>query len=152
VRRYTLGEIPTEEVAMAAKLPDEVKALIDAPNFWHVSTVNPDGSPQSTVMWVDRRGERLMFNTAIGRVKQRNLALDTRVCVSGFDPAHPYSNVSIQGQVVETVEGDQALADIDALANKYMGVETYPFLAPGERRITYLVEPRTVWYRPPAAR
>ena len=137
---------------MAAQLPDEVKAFLDAPNFWHLATINPDGSPQSTVMWADRRGDRVMVNTAIGRVKTRNLAHDQRVCLSLSDPEHPYSNVSIQGRVVETIEGDRALADIDGLATKYMGVETYPFLEPGERRITYLVEPRHVWYRPPATR
>jgi PPOX class probable F420-dependent enzyme len=137
---------------MAARLPDEVKALLDAPNFWHLATLNPDGSPHSTVMWMHRRDGRVMFNTAIGRVKQRNLAHDRRVSISLADPEHPYSNVSLQGHVVETVEGEGALRDIDALANKYMGVETYPFLQPGERRITYLVEPRTVWYRPPATR
>jgi PPOX class probable F420-dependent enzyme len=137
---------------MAARLPDEVKALLDAPNFWHLATVNPDGSPQSTVMWMHRRGDRIMFNTALGRVKPRNLAYDPRVCLSLADPEHPYSNVSIQGRVVETIDGEQALADIDRLATKYMGVETYPFLQPGERRVTYLVEPRHVWYRPPAQR
>jgi PPOX class probable F420-dependent enzyme len=137
---------------VSARLPDEVKALLDAPNFWHLATVNPDGSPHSTVMWVDRRGDHVFFNTALGRVKPRNLAHDPRVCLSLADPEHPYSNVSIQGAVVETVEGDEALRDIDALATKYMGVETYPFLQPGERRVTYLVEPRRVWYRPPARR
>ena len=137
---------------MAAQLPDEVKALLDGPNFWHLSTLNPDGSPHSTVMWMHRRDGRVMFNTAIGRVKHRNLSLDPRVCVSLSVPEHPYSNVSIQGVIAKTLEGDEGLADIDFLANKYMGVETYPFLAPGERRITYLVEPRSVWYRPPASR
>lgn len=137
---------------MAAQLPDEVKALLDAPNFWHLATVNPDGSPHSTVMWAHRRDGRIMFNTALGRVKTRNLAHDPRLCFSLADPEHPYSNVSIQGHVVETIEGDQAFADIDSLATKYMGVETYPFLQPGEQRITYLVDPTNVWYRPPAHR
>jgi PPOX class probable F420-dependent enzyme len=135
-----------------ARLPEEVKALLDGQNFWHLATVNPDGSPQSTVMWVHRRDVLVLFNTAFGRVKPRNLAHDPRVCLSLADPEHPYSNVSIQGTVVETIEGDDALRDIDLLATKYMGVETYPFLQPGERRITYLVEPRRVWYRPPASR
>lgn len=137
---------------MSARLPDEVKALLDGPNFWHLATINPDGSPQSTVMWVHRRGDRVLFNTALGRVKPRNLAHDRRVSLSVADPEHPYSNVSIQGTVVETIEGDEALRDIDSLATKYMGVETYPFLQPGERRVTYFVEPRHVWYRPPARR
>jgi PPOX class probable F420-dependent enzyme len=137
---------------MTATLPDEVKAMLDAPNFWHLATINPDGSPHSTVMWVHRRGGQIMFNTAIGRIKVRNVAHDPRVCLSLSDPAHPYSNISIQGTVVESIEGDEALHDIDALANKYMGVETYPFLQPGERRVTYLVDPGNVWYRPPATR
>jgi PPOX class probable F420-dependent enzyme len=137
---------------MAARLPDEVKALLDAPNFWHLATLNPDGSPHSTVMWMDRRDGLIVFNTSLGRIKPRNLAHDPRVCLSLADPEHPYSNVSIQGRVVETVEGGQALADIDRLATKYMGVETYPFLQPGERRVTYVVEPQSVWYRPPATR
>ena len=137
---------------MPARLPDEVKALLDGPNFWHLATVNPDGSPQCTVMWVGRRGDHVLFNTALGRVKPRNLAHDPRVALSIADPEHPYSNVSIQGVVVERIEGDEALHDIDSLATKYMGVETYPFLQPGERRVTYLVEPRHVWYRPPARR
>ena len=137
---------------MAARLSDEVKALLDAPNFWHLATLNPDGSPQCTVMWAHRRDDHVMFNTALGRVKPRNLAHDPRVALSLADPEHPYSNVSIQGTVVETIEGDEALRDIDSLATKYMGVETYPFLQPDERRVTYLVEPRHVWYRPPATR
>ena len=79
-------------------------------------------------------------------------ARDPRVALSLADPEHPYSNVAIQGVVVDTVDGDEALRDIDSLATKYMGVETYPFLQPGERRVTYIVEPRHVWYRPPATR
>lgn len=137
---------------MSARLPDEVKALLDTPNFWHLATVHPDGSPQCTVMWAHLRDGRVMFNTALGRVKPRNLAHDPRVTLSLADPEHPYSNASIQGAVGETIGGDEALRDIDSLATKYMGVETYPFLQPGERRVTYLVEPRHVWYRPPARR
>ena len=99
---------------MSARLPDEVKALLDAPNFWDLATVNPDGSPQCTVMWAHRRDGHVMFNTALGRVKPRNLAHDPRVALSLADPEHPYSNVSIQGTVVETIEGDEALRDIDS--------------------------------------
>ena len=64
---------------MTATLPDEVKAMLDAPNFWHLATINPDGSPHSTVMWVHRRGGQIMFNTAIGRIKVRNVAHDPLV-------------------------------------------------------------------------
>ena len=134
---------------MAARLPDEVKALLDAPNFWHLATLNPDGSPHSTVVWVGRRGEHVVINSPVGRVKPRNIANDPRVSLSVSDPEHPYSNVSIQGTVVETVEGDEAVADIDRLAAKYLRVEKYP-LKPGEGRVTFVIEPKSVLYRPPA--
>ena len=135
-----------------AKLTDSQLAFFEEPFVGIATTIREDGSPHNTVVWVDVDNGVPSFNTALGRVKPRNLAHDPRVCLSLADPEHPYSNVSIQGAVVETIEGDEALRDIDALATKYMGVETYPFLQPGERRVTYVVEPRHVWYRPPARR
>jgi PPOX class probable F420-dependent enzyme len=133
----------------AADLPAEVKALLDAPNFWTLATVNPDGSPQATVMWAGRRDGHILMNSAHGRVKPRNIAHDPRVCIALYDPGSPYSNVSIQGRVVETIDDERALADINGLAKKYLGVDEYPFLQPGEQRVTFLIEPQHCWYRPP---
>jgi len=122
-----------------AKIPDRVKEIIDTPVFAHVATVGPDGHPQNTVMWIDRDGDRLLLNTAAGRVKWRNLSADPRVSISISPVDDPYMNLSLAGRVVEmrTADGDEV---IDRLAKKYLGVDEYPYRTPGETRVTMLVE------------
>jgi PPOX class probable F420-dependent enzyme len=130
------------------ELREEVRNALQGKNFWSLATVNPDGSPQNTVVWVDTRDERIVVNTALGRKKPRNLEADPRVALSWFDPEKPYSNISIQGRVVDSYTGDSAEADIDALAKKYLGVDSYPYRTPEEPRVTYLIEPERVHFRP----
>ena len=57
-----------------AELPDDVRPLFEDKQFWHVATVNPDGSPQSTPMWVSVRDGKILLNTALGRRKARNVS------------------------------------------------------------------------------
>jgi PPOX class probable F420-dependent enzyme len=133
---------------MAAELHGEVRRELEEPNFWHLATVNPDGSPQSTVVWVHMRDGKLLINTALGRRKPRNLEREPRVALSLQDSENPYENIQIQGRVVEAITGDQAESDIDMLSEKYTGKVPYPWRQPGEERVTYLIEPTHVWYRP----
>ena len=120
-------------------LPDELKAMLDGPNFATLVTLMPDGSPQASTMWVDRQADRIRFNTAEGRTKPRNMDRDPRVAVSIFAREDPYQAFSIRGRVVEKrLEG--ADDHIDALAGKYLGVDEYPYRVPGQVRIIYLVE------------
>lgn len=125
------------------KLPDGVKKLLDGPNFAHVATVMPDGSPQVSAVWIDTDGDRIRFNTAEGRVKPRNIRRDPRVTISIIDQKNPYSWAAIRGRVVEMTEegGD---AHIDSLAKKYLGQETYPNRQPGEVRLIVVIEPEGV--------
>ena len=132
---------------MAAELSEKVKQAIDAPNFWHVATVNPDGSPQSTTMWVALRDGQILLNTAIGRKKDRNLAGNPRVALSFSPPDSPYNAIAIQGRVVETYDGEPAEADIDSLAKKYIGEDVYPWRKPDERRRSFVVEPTHVYHQ-----
>jgi PPOX class probable F420-dependent enzyme len=132
---------------MAAALAEDVRRALEGPNFWHLATLNPDGSPQSTTMWVDLRGERILVNSALDRKKPRNLAHDPRVALSWFDPGSPYHSISIQGRVVDSYSGERADADIDALAKKYLDEDRYPFRTPDEQRVSYLIEPLHVWNR-----
>lgn len=132
-----------------AELNETVRKALQEPHFWHLATVNPDGSPHSTTMWVDLRGDRILVNSAYGRKKPRNLAKDGRVALSWHDPEAPYHSISIQGRVAETYEGDAAEADIDLLAKKYLGQDVYPWRQGGERRVTYLVEPSHVLHMAP---
>jgi PPOX class probable F420-dependent enzyme len=132
---------------MAAELTGTVRKALEDRNFWHLATLNPDGSPQVTTMWVDVRDGRILVNSALNRKKPRNLANDPRVALSWYDPERPYNSISIQGRVVDTYEGDRADADIDALAKKYLDEDRYPFRSADEERVSYLIEPLHVWNR-----
>ena len=68
-----------------------VRERVQAPNFWHLGTINRDGSPHITPMWIDLEGDHVMFNTAIGRVKEENLRRDPRVSLSHIDGENPYT-------------------------------------------------------------
>jgi PPOX class probable F420-dependent enzyme len=133
---------------MAVELEGEVREKLEGANFWHLATVNPSGSPHSTVIWTHLRDGKILVNTALGRVKPRNIERDPRVAMSLHYPEHPYANIQIQGQVVETVTGEQADRDIDMLSEKYTGRTPYPWRMEGEERVTYLIEPHRVWHRP----
>lgn len=126
------------------KLNDDAKALISQPIHGWVTTVRPDGSLHSTVVWVDVDGDDVIFNTAVGRAKERHLRNGPQVSVSVLDPKDAFHLVSVSG--VAELELDGADEVIDGLANKYLGVETYPYRQPGEQRITVRVRPEQVVY------
>jgi PPOX class probable F420-dependent enzyme len=111
--------------------------------FAHLATLNADGSPQVTPVWVDYDGTNVVVNTARGRVKTRNLEREPRVALSISDPENPYRYLGIQGRVVAMTEngGD---AHIDKMAKKYLGKDSYPFRAPGERRVVVTIVPEKV--------
>ncbi|MFD0204857.1 MULTISPECIES: PPOX class F420-dependent oxidoreductase [Saccharothrix] len=123
---------------------EHVRALLVAPTFWHLATVNADGAPQVTPMWVDLDGDHVVFNTAIGRVKEENLRRDPRLSLSCTNPDNPYDRVEIRGRAVRFVVGDEAERGMDRLAKKYVGTERYEWRIPGERRVMVLVEPTRV--------
>ncbi len=125
-------------------LPDKLCAVLDGRAFAHLTTLDPDGSPQASAMWIMRDGDRIVFNTAEGRRKHRNMAADSRVAVSISSPDDSYVNYSIQGRVVEMRQSD-GVEIIDELARKYLdGVDKYPWLTPGMVRVTVIVEPTRI--------
>ena len=111
--------------------------------FANVATLNPDGSPQVTPVWVDFDGTHVLINTAKGRVKAKNLAREPRVALSISDPDNAYRYLGIQGRVVEMTEkgGD---AHIDKMAKKYLGKDSYPFRTAGEVRLIVKIAPDKV--------
>ncbi|OKK00177.1 PPOX class F420-dependent oxidoreductase [Amycolatopsis sp. CB00013] len=127
-----------------AELSEQIRDWVVAPNFWHLATVNQDGSPQVSPMWIDVEGDFIVFNTAIGRVKEENLRRDPRVSLSCLDTVDPYDRVVIHGRAVEFVEGDEADRCMDRLAKKYVGTDRFEWRIPGERRVKVLVEPTRV--------
>jgi PPOX class probable F420-dependent enzyme len=108
-------------------------------SFANVATVMPDGSPQVTPVWIDYDGTHVVFNTAKGRVKERNLKVGSPVAISISDPDDPYRYLQVRGEVAEIVEPDPG--QIDRLAKKYLGVDSYPYRREGEVRITYKIKP-----------
>ncbi len=121
-------------------LPDELKEMLDGRAFAHLSTLDPDGVPQASAMWTMRDGNMIVFNTAAGRRKHRNMQNDPRIAVSISSPNDVYVNYSIQGRVIEMRESD-GVEIIDTLARKYLdGVDKYPWFAPGMVRVTVIVE------------
>lgn len=127
-----------------ASLSELVRERVAAPNFWYVATVHPDGSPHVSPMWVDVEGDYILFNTAVGRVKEENLRRDPRVSLSSVDVDNPYDRIVIHGRVVEFVEGDEADRCMDRLAKKYVGTDRFEWRIPGERRVKILIEPTRV--------
>jgi PPOX class probable F420-dependent enzyme len=125
-----------------ATIPASHADLLTKPTFAHLATVNADGSPQVTPVWVDFDGTNVIINTARGRVKAKNIARQPRVALAIGDPENPYRYLGIQGRVVEMTEngGD---AHIDKLARKYIGKD-YPFRAPGEVRVIVKIAPEKV--------
>ena len=123
---------------MADALSPKARDLIARPVLASLATLNPDGSPQITPLWVDLDGDDVVFNTAKGRKKARNLERDPRVAVTVIDPDDQYNVVAFRGTVVDvTTEG--ADAHIDSLAKKYLGVDSYPMRREGEVRIRVMV-------------
>lgn len=120
-------------------MPEDLKAVIDGRNFAHLVTLDPDGTPQASAMWITREGDQIVFNTAQGRRKWRNMNSDPRVAVSISPADKPYENWSIQGQVAEMRTSD-GVAVIDRLAQKYIGREKYPWLTPDMVRVTVIVD------------
>ena len=113
-------------------------------NYAHFVTLRPDGSPQSTVVWVDADAERdqVLVNTAVGRLKERNLRRDPRVSVSVHDERDPGRFVSIGGAVEEFVAGEEAERHIDTLRRRYDGESWEP--VPGQQRVLLRIRPERI--------
>lgn len=123
-----------------AEIPAGFRDLLTKKTFAHLATLMPDGSPQVTPVWFDFVGGFLRINSAKGRIKDRNIRRDSRVGLCILDPDNPYRHLAIRGKVVEITEKG-ADAHIDALAKKYLGLDTYPNRKPGEVRVIYRIEP-----------
>lgn len=140
----------------------ESKSLLTEPlikffrgrNFAFLGTLNKDGSPQVTPTWIDieengeGHEEMILVNTAMDRVKQRNVSRDPRVSISIADEDNPYSMITVKGRVVEqTTKG--AVEHIDKLAKKYLNAERYPAHSPNTERVILKIKPEKISYLPP---
>ena len=125
---------------MSEQIPAKFRDLLEKKAFAHLATLNKDGAPQVTPVWLDAHDGLVRVNSAKGRLKDRNMRRDARVALSIQDPDNAYRYLEIRGKVVKITE-DGADEHIDSLAKKYMGLDRYPLRAPGEQRVIYLIEP-----------
>lgn len=128
---------------MTAQIPaSHLDLLTEKVAFANLATLMKDGTPQVTPIWIGWDGQHVIVNTARGRVKDKTLKARRPVALSVVDPTNPYRYLGLRGRVVdETEEG--ADASIDALAKKYMGVDSYPYRTPTEVRVIYKILPES---------
>lgn len=105
---------------MSAHIPASHLDLVDCPPAAALTTVMPDGFPQTSVVWCDFDGTDVRVNTMRGFRKEQNMRLDPRVTLLCYDPRQPLRYLEIRGTVVEMTE-DGAAQHLDALASKYIG-------------------------------
>jgi PPOX class probable F420-dependent enzyme len=132
---------------MASLSDPGVQALVAGPRPNHavVSTLNEDGSIHSTVAWSSVEDGRIAVNSAVGRKWPTNLERNPAITVLVYDETNPYEYVEVRGTARGTTDG--ADDHIDRLAQRYLGVDSYPGRVEGEQRITYVVEPSLVRHR-----
>jgi PPOX class probable F420-dependent enzyme len=131
---------------VAATLSDSLKQLLDGPVFVTLATIQPDGSPQVSPVWVERDGEHLQISTTVDRRKYLNMTRDPRVTVVAVDSQMPYNYAEIRGTVDLVSEGAADL--IDRLARKYTGKSSYAEFNPAAvndaERVIVRVTPRKI--------
>jgi PPOX class probable F420-dependent enzyme len=109
---------------VAISFSEATLKLLDGPNYAVLATINLDGSPQTSAMWVGRDGDDVLFSTVEGRVKHRNMLRDPRVSVTVIDSADPESYVELRGRVTMTPDIGRAVDT--RLSWKYDGKDPDP--------------------------
>lgn len=123
----------------------EISKILKGKNFASFATLMNDGSPQVTPVWVDYRDDLILVNTAVGRLKEKNIDRDNRVALCVFETENPYNMVSIKGRVVDKrTEG--ADKHIDELAKRYLNVDKYPYRRPDEKRVILKIMPEKIFH------
>jgi PPOX class probable F420-dependent enzyme len=132
---------------MADSFTPAARAIIAKKVLAHVASLDADGAPNVSPVWVELDGDNLVINTALGRAKARNLASDARVAVSMVDPDDDLSDITIRGSVVgfTTIGAEEV---VDRLAKKYLGVDSYPNRRTGEVRVTVTIQPDRISSQP----
>ena len=118
-------------------LNPDVRRHLEGTSVAHLATVLPDGSPHTAPLWVDTRGDQVVFLTGPSSRKARNLRRDPRVALSLTAADNPFEPIVIRGRVVKWLEGEEAWAIVDRIAAKYIG-GPYPR---DEERVVAVVEP-----------
>ena len=129
---------------MATLLAPDVRALLDEPNFAHLATLMPDGSPQSAPVWVGVEGDHVLVATGEGSLKAKNTRRDPRVSLSIVAMSNPYREAQLRGRVVER-RPDAKFEVMDRISRKYIGKE-FPMRTNPEQRVVLVIEVQRARY------
>ena len=125
-----------------AKLTEQQREFLANPFVGTATTLRSDGSPHNTVVWVDVDDDAVLFNTAEGRAKPKHLRDDPRAALTVVDPQNPWKWISVTGRAELT--HDDADAQIDRLAKKYLDQDVYPYRTPEEQRVKVRISPEHI--------
>lgn len=146
VGSFTIGSRTKAE--KITDLPEVHLDLIEKPVTGALATVDAQGNPQTTPVWVDTDGEHINLNSKKGRLKDRNLRERSRLSLLLISPENPYHWIEVKGEVAEVIDEDDpergllATESIDGLSEQYLGDRPYPLRDPsGETRTLYKVRP-----------
>jgi PPOX class probable F420-dependent enzyme len=120
---------------MSIPIPPDVRELLDAPNYAHLSTLRADGSPRNWVVWVGTEDDHILVCTSRAIWKGKDMLRDPRVALSINDFENPYRMAAVQGRVVE-VRPDEDCAHMDQLSHKYTSA---PFPMRGPDRVCFVI-------------
>jgi PPOX class probable F420-dependent enzyme len=129
-----------DEVMLSA----DVRALLEEPNFAHLASLLPDGSPQSAPVWVGVEDDHILVATGEGSLKARNTKRDPRVSLSIVAMDNPYREAQLRGRVVER-RPDRDLAVMDRISRKYTGAD-FPMRANPDQRVVLVIEVQRARY------
>ncbi|MEU4314871.1 PPOX class F420-dependent oxidoreductase [Nocardia sp. NPDC024068] len=126
---------------MTVEFDRSARELLDGRNFATVATIQPDGAPHTSVVWIERDGDTVQFSSTTGRRKVRNLDRDNRIGITVIDASNPYRSIDIQGTAELIEDPDKSLPR--RLSQKYLGQE--PSAEPEDlRRFIVRVTPSKV--------
>src|SRR5271154_2789113 len=131
-----MTEVPSARAPlMSVRLPDDVRALLAAPNYVHLSTLRADGSPRNWVVWVGLEDQLILMCTSETVWKAKDMRRDPRVGLSVSDLSNPYRMATIQGRVIE-MRPDEGCRYMDPISIKYTGA---PFPSRGPDRVCFVI-------------
>ena len=122
-------------LAMAIAIPDDVRELLEEPNFVHLSTLRRDGSPRNWVVWVGLEDDRILVCTGDSNLKAKDMRGDPRVGLSVTDHSNPYRMATLQGRVID-VRPDEDCRYMDPISVKYTSA---PFPVRGPGRVCFVI-------------
>jgi PPOX class probable F420-dependent enzyme len=132
-----------------AVLTDQIRAVIDAPEFLTMATMDADGTAELSVVWAKTDGDDVLVSTTTNRRKYHNVIRDPRVSLLAFPKEQPYVYVSIQGTATTTTDGGSEL--IQELSHRYSG-GPYTFDGPDAVRVVIRITPAKVIFSDPSSR